>query len=117
MKQHLYFYRATVISVYDGDTIRVNLDLGFKTWIKNEKIRLARINAPELRGTERESGLRARDFLREQILGKEVVLQTLKDRQGKYGRYLAEIWLEKEGRWVNINDLLVEKGFAVPMYG
>ncbi len=116
MKEHLYYYRAKVVSVYDGDTIRVNLDLGFKTWIKNEKIRLARINAPELRGPEREAGLQARDFLREQILQKEVILQTLKDRQGKYGRYLGEIWLEKEGKWVNINDMLVENGFAQPMY-
>ena len=41
------------------------------------------------------------------------MLQTIKDKQGKYGRYIAEIWIEKDGVWVNVNDLIVEKGFAV----
>lgn len=113
MKNHLYYYLANVISVYDGDTIRADIDLGLSTWVKNEKIRLARINAPELRGLEREAGLKARDFLRELILGKEIVLQTIKDRKGKYGRYLAEIWLEQDdGKWINVNDRMVEVGHA-----
>ncbi len=112
MVEHLYTYRGVVVSVYDGDTVRADIDLGLYTWIKKEKIRLARINAPELRGAEREAGLRSRDFLRELLLGKEVILKTLKDRKGKYGRYLAEIWLLQDNQWINVNDLLVEKGFA-----
>lgn len=113
MKEHLYFYRSQVVSVYDGDTIRVDIDLGLKTWIRNEKIRLARINTPELRGAERPQGLAARDFLRDLIADKEIFLQTLKDKQGKYGRYLGEIWLEIRGEWVNINDYLVQNGHAI----
>lgn len=113
MQENLYYYKARVISVYDGDTVRVDVDLGFKSWIHNEKLRLARIDAPELRGDERPEGLLSRDFLRELILGKEVVLHTFKDRQGKYGRYLADIWLNRDGKWVNINDLLVTEGHAV----
>ena len=112
MKNHLYYYLANVVSVYDGDTIRADIDLGLSTWVKNEKIRLARINAPELRGSEREAGLKSRDYLRELILKKEVMLQTIKDRKGKYGRYLAEIWLEREGEWINVNDLMVDLGYA-----
>lgn len=112
METHLYHYRARVVSVYDGDTLRADIDLGMYIWVRNEKIRLARINAPELRGDERPAGLASRDFLREQVLDKEVLLQTRKDRKGKYGRYLAEVWLAEGDSWININDLLVEKGFA-----
>ena len=113
MKEKLYYYRAYIVSVYDGDTCRADIDLGMGVWIRNEKLRLLRINAPELHGTERERGLAARDFLRSQILEKEVFIQTRKDRRGKYGRYLAEIWKEEAGGWVNLNDRLVEAGHAV----
>ena len=108
----LYHYRAKVVSVYDGDTCRVDLDLGFGVWIRKEKIRLARINAPELKGPERPQGLQARDYLRKLVLNKNIILQTKKDRKGKYGRYLGELWLERAGEWVNVNDLLVKEGLA-----
>jgi micrococcal nuclease len=108
----LYHYRARVVKVYDGDTIHVDIDLGLGIWIRGEKIRLARINAPEIRGTERPQGLAARDFLRKLILNREILLATIKDRKGKYGRYLGEIWLEKDGRMINVNDLMVAEGFA-----
>ncbi len=114
MKNKLYFYRAEVVSVYDGDTCHVNIDLGFNTKLMNEKIRLSGINAPELRGDEREKGLASRDFLRKLILNKEIFLETEKDRKGKYGRYLGTIWFKNEnGEYVNANALLVEKGLAI----
>jgi len=109
----LYFYRAVVESVYDGDTCRVNLDLGFGIWKKREKIRLARINAPELKGDSLAAGRLSRDTLREFILGKNVILETLKDRKGRYGRYIGEIWLETNGNWININDEMVKLRMAV----
>ena len=113
MKENLYYYRATVVSVYDGDTCTVDIDLGLNTWVRGEKLRLYRINAPELRGKERSAGLKSRDFLRNQIDGKKIIIQTIKDRKEKFGRYLAEIWLPiEDGEMININDLLVTKGFA-----
>ena len=113
MDHTLYHYKAKVVSVYDGDTCRVDIDLGLNVWVKNEPIRLYRIDAPEIRGDERQKGLLARDFLRQLILGKEIFLQTIKDKKGKYGRYLGEIWLRVDGEYKNINDLMVEKGHAV----
>ncbi len=114
MENYLYHYKALVIKVYDGDTITVNIDLGLNVIFRKVKIRLARINAPELKGEQRVEGLKARDFLRELIMGKEITVQTIKDRKGKYGRYLGEIWVKNEsGKFINVNDLLVEKGFAV----
>ncbi|MGD8567519.1 MAG: thermonuclease family protein [Gammaproteobacteria bacterium] len=113
VRSHLYYYRALVSYVYDGDTCTVDIDLGLHAWVHDEKIRLARINTPELRGDEREQGIVARDFLRQQIEGKEIFIQTQKDDKGKYGRYIGEIWLETlPGEWVNVNDMLVEKGYA-----
>jgi len=103
-----YQYKAKVIKCYDADTITVLVDLGFSISIQ-ETIRLFGINAPEVRGKERPSGLAARDYLRDRILGEDVKLITKKDKKGKYGRYLATVYLGKS----NINLELVRKGYAV----
>lgn len=108
----LYTYRAKVTDVYDGDTITVDIDLGCKTWIRGERIRLVGINAPEMRGEERGRGIAAREALRSQVLGKDVVLRTEKDTKGKYGRYLGVVI--RNG--VVINDWMVENGFAEVYY-
>ena len=113
MEHTLYNYKAIVTSVYDGDTCTVDIDLGLHSWVRGEKLRLNRINAPELRGVERPKGIKSRDFLKSKIEGKEITIETIKDKKGKYGRYLAEIWLEdKPGKFININDLIVKEGFA-----
>lgn len=62
MDKQLYHYKAKVVSVYEGDTFTIDIDLGLHTWIRGEKIRLSRINAPELKGKERTKGLASRDF-------------------------------------------------------
>ena len=103
-----YIYKAVVTSVYDGDTVTADIDLGFDVWRHNEKLRLSRINTPEVRGKERPQGLISRDWLREKIKGKEVIIKTIKDKKGKFGRYLVEIYFDK----ININDELVKKGLA-----
>ncbi len=114
MKGKLYFYRAQVVDVYDGGTCRVDIDLGFNTFLRNEKIRLSGINAPELRGKERPEGLKSRDFLRSLIDGEEIYLETEKDKKGKYGRYLGTIWAKDEnGKYFNVNEKMVREGFAV----
>lgn len=102
-----YRYNATVEEIYDGDTITVIIDLGLDTFTR-KKLRLHNIDTPELRGSEREAGLIARDYLRELILGKSVVIETIKDKTGKYGRYLAIVYINNE----NINDKLVSEGYA-----
>lgn len=98
--------------MYDGDTCAVDIDLGLNTWIRGEKVRLHRINAPELTGRSRARGLAARDHLRQLILNQPVIIQTIKDRREKYGRYLAEIWIEQQGRWINANDAMISAGHA-----
>lgn len=112
MKLTPFVYNALITAVYDGDTVTAEIDLGLHAWIRGEKLRLNRINAPELRGKERESGLLSRDYLRSILLNKKVVIQTIKDKREKYGRYLAEIWLTEGSKIINVNDLLVSKGYA-----
>lgn len=114
LESKLYHYRAIVTAAYDGDTITVDLDLGFHVWLRGEKIRLAHIDAPELRGESKERGRAAGDFLRHLVLGKEIIIQTIKapdgtDKKGKYGRHLGVVWLDG----VNVNELLVSKGYAI----
>ena len=109
----LYAYHATVLEVYDGDTIRCRIDLGFGLEMVNESIRLFGINTPEVRGEERPEGLEARDYLRDKILGKDITLITFKDTKGKYGRYLATVYLEVDGELVDINEQLITEGHAV----
>jgi len=114
METSLYHYHAIIKEVYDGDTCRADIDLGMGTWIHGESLRLYRINAPEVKGSTRAAGLRSRDFLREKVLDKTIIIQTIKDRKEKYGRFLAEIWIQGQGdAWININDLLVKEGFAI----
>lgn len=112
----MYEYKARVISIYDGDTMRVDIDLGFGVWMKNQSIRWLKIDAWELRGEEYEKGILARDRVRELILDKEVILKTYKDEKGKYGRWLAEVYLpDVELKWENsINKQLITEGHALP---
>lgn len=106
---HGYEYAAKIVGVYDGDTVTADIDLGFNTWRKGEKLRLARIDTPEVRGPEKVEGIKSREWLRARILGKTVTIRTRKDKKGKYGRYIVEIYLDGE----NINDALVREGRAI----
>jgi micrococcal nuclease len=112
-EERLYVYRADVTDVYDGDSITATVDLGFSVWLHGEKFRLHGIDAPEMTGDERAAGEKARDFLRSKILGKRVFIQSLRDKNDnekneKYGRYLAIIWLDG----ANMNELMIKEGFA-----
>ena len=104
----MYEYKAYVRKVYDGDTVTVDIDLGFGVVMQSQKLRLLRINAPEVRGKEREAGLKSRDALRSKIAGKWVIIKTQRDKKGKYGRWLAEIMLDG----VCVNDWLLTEGHA-----
>lgn len=105
----MYEYKATVVSVYDGDTITVDIDLGFHITMRRS-VRLAEINAPEVKGSDKVLGQQSRDRLRELLpIGSITTLQTFKDGTEKYGRYLATV-INSEA--VNVNARMVDEGFA-----
>ena len=105
----MFEYQAYVSKVYDGDTITCDVDCGFGVHLKDQKIRLHGINAPEMRGPERlKGGTDARDALANRVLNKNIILKTLKDKRGKYGRILGIVYLNDE----NINEWLLANGYA-----
>ena len=87
----MYEYKAYVTKVYDGDTITVDIDLGLGVWLRKQSIRLAGINAPEVRGDSKYLGYASRDALSELILDKEVKIKTYKSKRGKYGRWIVDV--------------------------
>ena len=105
----LYTYRAKITDVYDGDSFTADIDLGMGVHMHGVKIRLSYVNTPEIRGEERPKGLEVRDHVRELILGKEVVIQTQQDKTGKYGRLLAEVYIDQE---TPLSSYLVENFMA-----
>ena len=120
LEESLYIYKAYVTSVYDGDTITCVVDCGFNLGIQKTKIRLYGINTPELRGDDRDMGIFVRDELRKKILNKHVFLKTIKDKKGKYGRFLGKIYIKYTDEnnkdsidYLCINDWLLEKNYAV----
>jgi micrococcal nuclease len=110
----LYEYKINkILKIYDGDTITVEIDLGFGV-AKKEKLRFDLINAPEIRGDSRIEGLKSRDWLRMKLyqaeqLNKDIIIKTKKDKKGKYGRYIAEIFIDN----ISVNRELVHEGLAV----
>lgn len=105
----MYEYKATLNRIIDGDTIDVNVDLGFGIQIK-QRVRLHGINTPEVRTLnleEKKKGLAAKDRLKE-LLPKEFIIQTILNKRGKYGRVLGILWVNKE----NINEQMVTEGHA-----
>lgn len=100
-----YWYQADVLSIHDGDTITLKIDMGRRIFIE-DSIRLYRINAPEL---SQAGGKEARDFLRSVLpLGSVVRIQTFKNVNDKYGRWLGDVWYNKKC----LNDLMVTSGHA-----
>ncbi|WP_424519579.1 thermonuclease family protein [Rubrivirga sp.] len=111
-----YRYRATVASVYDGDTFRADVDLGFSVWTKNVSFRMFGIDTPEIRGgtaATKAAGIAARDRLRELMpVGASILIDSTK--AGKYGRYLADVFLDLEDGPLHVNQVLLDEGHAVP---
>ena len=109
-----YTYRATVVKIVDGDTIDVDLDVGFNTTMR-KRLRFLNIDTWEVRGEEREKGLIAKARLAEMIeQSDDVYVQTVMDKKGKYGRVLAYFWTETDGVFVNVNEQLIVEGHGVP---
>lgn len=113
---HLYWYQITPTKLaYDADSIHdVTIDYGFQMERHGIDLRLWGINTPEVKGHERPQGLEARDFLRTLIKpGERYPIYTHRDKTGKYGRLLVELFAPINGVLTNVNEHLVDVGHAV----
>jgi micrococcal nuclease len=112
----MYEYECTIRKVVDGDSIILDIDLGFSHWIHNESIRLYGIDTPECRtrdAEEKAAGLLAKKFVEDTLhVGGTYKLQTRE--KGKFGRYLGTIKINGE---LTINAALISEHLAVPYSG
>jgi micrococcal nuclease len=113
----MYEYRVYVKKIVDGDTVDVDIDLGFGVILANERVRIMGIDTPESRTrdlTEKKFGLASKARLKE-ILGKTATLVCKEyDAKGKFGRVLGD-FTTNDGRMVT--DVLIEEGHAVAYFG
>jgi len=117
----MYEYRCKVNHIVDGDTVDVDIDLGFGVWLHKERIRMYGIDTPESRTRdleEKKYGLAAKKFLTEMLNDpKGLTLKTSKDATGKYGRILGELWRVSNYSNQSINQFMIDKHHAVAYYG
>ena len=118
-------YGVTVLKIVDGDTVDVDIDLGFGITLRDERVRIMGIDTPESRTSdkvEKVFGLASKDRLKE-LLGKEAILVTYEDKngedmKGKFGRILGDFVVEEwEGEEKLVTEVLIEEGHAVKYHG
>lgn len=129
----MYQYQVEIQKVVDGDTYSVDIDLGMSMWLRGEHVRLYGVDTPEVYGVKKNSeeyqkGMAASNFAKSLIKkGTLGIVETLKDEKGKYGRYLAVLYVQVPeeilkgldkiraiGNFYCINDILIAKGLARP---
>ena len=116
----MYEYRTHVVKIVDGDTVDVDIDLGFGVWLKDERVRIMGIDTPESRTrdlVEKQFGLASKKRLGE-LLGPDPILKTQvakdgEDMKGKFGRILGD-FISEDGRM--ITDIMIEEGHCVPYF-
>ena len=120
----MYEYKVKVLKVVDGDTVDVDIDLGFKVWLRNERVRLHGIDTPESRTRdleEKKYGLAAKNFLKTALKNGTVIMKV-HDR-GKFGRILGELFVkDNEGHpvfenQISINEHMIINKHAVAYHG
>lgn len=117
----MFEYKCNIVRVVDGDTVDVDIDLGFGIWVRNERVRLYGVDTPESRTRDLQEkfyGKYATEYLIAK-LGDSCILRTKKDRAGKFGRVLGEfvVYDGHSDSWKNVNEMMVRDFIAVPYHG
>ena len=119
----MHEYRCKIRKIVDGDTIDVDIDLGFNTWINNERVRLYGIDTPESRTRDLEEkifGLYAKSIVEKYLpVGSNQTLVTHLDKVGKFGRILGEfkIFDIEQDRQTTINEFMIRNNIGVEYKG
>ena len=119
----MHTYKCTILRVVDGDTVDVDIDLGFGVWNRGERIRVLGIDTPETRTrdlTEKVYGNIAKKFVKDYLpVGSTQTLQTEKDSTGKFGRILGK-FLVYDGftdSQMTLGDIMIREHLAVKYEG
>ena len=116
--QDPFWYNCIIQRIVDGDTVDVDIDLGFGIWLRKERVRIAGIDTPEKRTrdkVEKIFGLAATAKAHELIPeGSQCIVRTRRDRAGKYGRTMGDFVLENNRLYT---EIMVETHHAVPYEG
>ena len=116
----MYQYKAKVLKVLDGDTVDIDLDLGFNIILANQRVRMAGIDTPESRTENKEEkvrGLLSKKKLQEKLaVGSWVTIETQRsdNNDDKFGRILG-VFLMEDGK--SLNQWMVDNNYAVPYAG
>ena len=124
----MYEYKCKILRVVDGDTVDVDIDLGFGVWMHKERVRVNGIDTPESRTRDLEEkafGLAAKERVKELLpIGSMQVLKTEidksgEDKKGKCGRILGDfkIYFPAYDRWSTLTESLIKEGHAVAYHG
>ena len=119
----MHTYKCTILRVVDGDTVDVDIDLGFGVWMRKERIRVLGIDTPESRtrdAVEKVYGNLAKDFVKDFLpVGSTQTLCTEKDGTGKFGRILGKflVYDKKEDREMHLGDIMIREHLAVAYHG
>lgn len=111
--KRVYYYMAYCERVIDGDTIVVNIDLGFNTWLNGVKVRLLGIDAAEL---HQEKGKAAKALVQQLIEKQQIVIRSQKIEKSitdSFGRYLVKVWYIKYGKAWDLNKILLKQDLAL----
>tara|TARA_R100000008_G_scaffold80554_1_gene63051 strand:+ start:888 stop:1361 length:474 start_codon:yes stop_codon:yes gene_type:complete len=119
----MYRYNCIIRRVVDGDTVDVDIDLGFGIWKQKERIRLYGIDTPESRTSDAVEKIFGKEAARvvEHFLpvGSKQVMESIKDKAGKFGRTLGNfiIFDKEQDRETTINEFMIENNYAVGYHG
>jgi micrococcal nuclease len=111
----MYEYNCEILRVVDGDTVDVSIDLGFDISYKS-RVRLYGIDTPESRTRDKDEkarGLMSKEYLIDELSKGQVVIKTHKDKKGKFGRVLGEMYVGDS----NVNMMMVDDFLAVEYKG
>ena len=113
----MYEYKCKVTRVVDGDTVDIDIDLGFGVWLHKERVRIYGIDTPESRTRdkiEKRFGLLAKEFVKKFVKGSDVILTTQKyDAKGKFGRILGDIMVDGK----SLAQTMITEHHAVAYHG
>ena len=119
----MHTYKCTILKVIDGDTVDVDIDLGFGVWMRKERIRILGIDTPESRTRDLEEkarGLAAKDRVLELCpVGSTVTVKTTKDGRGKFGRILGKflVYDHQTDSQMHLGDIMIREHLAVKYEG